>query len=221
MIKPNKLTGILIIYCIIFYAIWAVWELCLNPQMTEHLQNPWLSNLLGDGIVKNLVWTLPAFLLMGKYAEHLQIPRKEMCRMKVNWLPWIPWLLLFFVYAAANPLLMNGHIGIAKDFHPSDFVWLAVVGITEESVFRGWLLNATIGKNNQWKAILLNALAFLAIHFPIWIHNGIFVSAFTSLGFVQIIALSILFSWSFVKTRSIAVPIILHVAYDLAVTVIG
>lgn len=205
----------------VLYGIWAVWELWLNPLMTSHLSNPWLSNLLGDGIVKNLVWTLPAFWLMGRYEPHLYVPRKELLTAKVNWLKWLPWMVGFVVFAILCTPAEDGRIGIAADFHPSDFVWLAVVGITEESFARGWLLNATLREDNKWKAIFLNALAFLAIHFPIWIHKGIFVTAFTSFGFVTIILLSILFSWSFVKTRSIAVPVVLHVVYDLAVTVIG
>ncbi len=221
MEQKNIPTKPLLIYCVIFYGFWAIWELLLSPSMTAGLDNLWLSNLLGDGIVKNLVWTFPAFWLMGKYGDSLHISRREMLTVKPSDLKWLLWIPVFFAYAAIYPILETGRIGIAEDFHPSDFIWLAVVGITEESVFRGWLLNVTIRENHKWKAILLNALAFLVIHFPIWIHNGIFVTAFTSLGFVSIIALSILFSWSFVKTRSIAVPVVLHVMYDLFVTVIG
>lgn len=221
MTKNNIPIKPLLLSCVILYAFWAVWELCINPQMTAHIQNPWITNFLGDVLVKNLVWTLPAFLLMGRYAEHLYISRKEMLTKKVNWLPWIPWIVFFFAFAILSTPTDDGSIGIAADFHPADFVWLAVVGITEESFSRGWLLNAMLRENNKWKAILLNAAAFLVIHFPIWIQRGIFISAFTSFGFVTVILLSILFSWSFIKTRSIAVPIVLHVAYDLAVTVIG
>ena len=104
----------------VLYGIWAVWELWLNPLMTSHLSNPWLSNLLGDGIVKNLVWTLPAFWLMGRYEPHLYVPRKELLTAKVNWLKWLPWMVGFVVFAILCTPAEDGRIGIAADFHPSD-----------------------------------------------------------------------------------------------------
>jgi len=98
-----------------------------------------------------------------------------------------------------------------------DVIIVLFVGITEESVFRGWLLNATLERWGRWPALIVNSLLFLAIHFPKWIVSGEFVYAFTSFGFAEVIALSLLFGWSFVRTRNLLLPIALHMVYDLAV----
>ncbi len=56
---------------------------------------------------------------------------------------------------------------------------------------------------------------FLLIHFPIWYTSGFFVEYIVSGSFVQIIILSLIFSWSFIKSKSIIVPIALHTFWDL------
>ena len=65
------------------------------------------------------------------------------------------------------------------------------------------------------KDIIINAVMFLLIHFPIWIASGIFIDEFTSLNFLCVPALSIIFSWSFIKSKNIWIPITLHMYWDL------
>jgi membrane protease YdiL (CAAX protease family) len=43
-------------------------------------------------------------------------------------------------------------------------------GVTEEIVFRGFLLNALLKKVKLFFAIIINQIMFLIIHFPIWIY---------------------------------------------------
>jgi membrane protease YdiL (CAAX protease family) len=81
-------------------------------------------------------------------------------------------------------------------------------------VFRGWLLNATVKDIPQWLAVLLNALMFLAIHFPRWIQEGIFISTIASFNFMGIIILSVVFSLSFLKSKNILIPVTMHMLYD-------
>ena len=98
-----------------------------------------------------------------------------------------------------------------------DVIIVLFVGITEESVFRGWLLNATLDRLGRWRALIVNSLLFLAIHFPKWIVSDEFLYAFTSFGFAEVIALSLLFGWSFLRTRNLLLSIALHMFYDLVV----
>ena len=67
-----------------------------------------------------------------------------------------------------------------------------------------------------WYAVLLNAALFLAIHFPIWIYRGQFnnISIMTNNG-IGVILLSIIFSWTFIKSKNIFVPILLHMIWNL------
>ena len=64
-------------------------------------------------------------------------------------------------------------------------------------------------------AIGINAVLFLMIHFPKWMMDGTFFSNFAHLGFISILLLSVLFSVIFVKTKSLLLPIGLHMFWDL------
>jgi len=117
-------------------------------------------------------------------------------------------------YIVLGLVLHGGSFAIKGTFGADDIIVVIFVGLTEELVFRGWLLNATerIGEN---KALAINAAMFLLIHFPIWIVSGAFVNNFVSFGFVSIIALSVIFGLMFLRTRNILVPIALHMMWDL------
>ena len=91
------------------------------------------------------------------------------------------------------------------------------VGLTEETVFRGWLLNATIQEDKKWRSIIINAIMLLVIHFPVWIHTGVFISNITSFSFLSVLILSIIFSLTFIKSRNILIPIALHMYWDLLI----
>jgi membrane protease YdiL (CAAX protease family) len=94
------------------------------------------------------------------------------------------------------------------------------VGITEEMVFRGWLLNATIkdaSKSKQWAMVAINSLLFLGIHVPIWIFTNQLDIVFSSYSFLSVVALSFIFSWTFIKTKSILPAIVLHMYWDLLI----
>ena len=88
-------------------------------------------------------------------------------------------------------------------------------GATEELVFRGWILDATVRKSARWTLILVNALMFLFIHFPIWIYSGCLAENFQSLTFLGIFLLSAIFSWAFMRSRSIWISILLHMYWDM------
>lgn len=216
MTKKKKNT-LLIIYTIFFYAIWASFELVVKDILNNSIQNEVLCQLVKSGIIKNLVWTLPAILLIQNFNSDVCITLKEMFSTKVNWLKYLPIFAVFTVYVLAGSILNNGKLEIVSDFGIDKIIIVLFVGLTEELVFRGWLLNATIREDKKWLYIIINAVLFLSIHFPVWIHTGVFISSFTSFQFLEIIALSVIFSYTFIKSRNILVPISLHMYYDLLV----
>lgn len=212
----RRKTIILIIYTIVFYALWAVWE-WIGKAMTDRVfTNEIVCQFVKSGIVKNLVWTIPAVILISHFKDEMHITLKEMFTSKVNWLKYLPIFILFTVYLFAGAI-MQGEIAVAEGFGIDKLIIVLFVGLTEEIVFRGWLLNATVSDSRKCIPILVNAVMFLAIHFPLWIRSGIFVSAFVQWGFLEVLILSIIFSWVFIKSRNILVPIALHMYWDLLV----
>ncbi|MCH5349031.1 MAG: CPBP family intramembrane metalloprotease [Oscillospiraceae bacterium] len=207
----------LIVYVIIFYSIWTIWEVIIKPFINNTIPNEYISQFIKSGIIKNLVWTLPAILLVNHFKDDVYIGLKDMFTAKVQWLKYISIFIIFTVYLLAGTFLTNGKISISETFKPSSLITVLFVGITEEMVFRGWLLNCMVSEKKKWLPIIINSLMFLLIHFPVWIYEGHFIENFQNLGFLSIIILSIIFGWTFIKSKNILIPIMLHMYWDLLI----
>jgi len=220
--QTNKINLVLLIYCLIFYSIWAVNEIVLRPQLELILSEPLLT-IVRTGIIKNVVWILPAILLIKKNHESLEISLKDMFTNTVDWLKHLPIFLVFTFYILFSDYIQNGSIAISSGFKYTDLIIVLFVGLTEELVFRGWLLNATIkgkSEDKMYIPMLINAILFLLIHFPKWFTDGILIYNITSFGFLSIMILSVLFSYTFIKTKNIILPILLHMYWDLLIFVL-
>lgn len=214
MSKQRKI-GFLIIYSIIFYSLWAISELLIFSKLNLIIKSEIILEFLKSGVIKNLIWTLPTIILIQYFKEDVYITLKQMFLSKVNWLKYLPIFIFFTVWILVGSILQTGKLQIVSSFGIDELIIVLFVGITEEMVFRGWLLNATFCQNKKWLYILINSIMFLAIHFPIWISEGVFISTFTSFGFLSIIILSAIFSYTFIKSKNILVPITLHMYWDL------
>ncbi len=216
----QKITGrsayipALIVYSLLLYAAWAVMELVLDPMLKGSLGEGVLYAFLKDGVIKNIVWTLPAVLLVRQFDGEVLVRLCDILNVRVKWLHYLPVFAFLIVWAIANPLLSGG-LKINEDFGWNSIIVTLFVGITEEMVFRGWLLNITAAKWNQWVAVAVNAVLFILIHFPCWIADGRFVPIMTSFSFVTIAILGTIFSVSFLKSKSLLVPIAMHMLWDL------
>ena len=139
---------------------------------------------------------------------------KDMFVTKPKWFKGAPWLLLVFA-PILQSLVHNGTIAIHPDFEPISLIGAVVfVGITEEIVFRGFLLNAFLKKMKMQYAVALDAVLFLFIHYPIWIYRGLGASEILMASII-IPILSVFFAYSFIKTKNIVVPIVLHMIWNL------
>lgn len=221
MMKNKRLLLTLGIYVVLFYASWAFVEMVLIVWMAAIFDKVTMT-LMRDALIKNLLWTLPALLLIHAFRGELAVGEKEMWRWKKkDFLILLPLAAFLAAFVLVGSLVRRHGLSISPNFGWDSVIIVLTVGVTEELVFRGWLLNV-MAKNADTEgkkllALLLNAVMFLCIHFPIWITSGVFVSSFRSMGFVTVIVLSMLFGMSFLRTKNLLVPIILHSFYDLLV----
>lgn len=174
-----------------------------------------MSQFVKSGVIKNIVWVLPAVLLVKRFESETYVGAKEMFTKKVNVLKYLPIFLIFTVYLLVGTFLQKGKIAISETFGLDKLIIVLFVGITEETVFRGWLLNATLGERKKPLSVAANAVMFLLIHFPVWIHDGVFIENFRNFGFLSVLILSVIFGVTFIKSRSIWVPVTLHMYWDL------
>ena len=206
---------VIIIYSVLFYGIWTLWELFGRSAVSSFFTNEYLSRFIQEGIIKVLVWFLPAVCLVRYFKDDVYIGLKDMFTNRVKILKYLPVYLGFTVFLIIGAFITKGKLAVSDSFRYSDLIDVLFVGITEEMVFRGWLLNVTVSEKRKWLPIIINALMFLLIHFPIWIANGVFIDSFTSLNFLCVPILSVIFSWTFIKSKSIWIPITLHMYWDL------
>ena len=158
---------------------------------------------------------------MGKFDENLYIKRKQMFTNPIEPLKAVGIFAFVIFLASVNSIARNKGIVIAEDFNPAKLLSYVFVGVSEEFVFRGLLLNATYQEDKPYLIIGINAVLFLLIHFPIWIYSGIFASVFTGFGFITILVLSVIFSWSFLECKNILIPIGIHMLYDMLITILA
>jgi len=219
MTQKRTLTALhIIIYLIAFFVIWSVRELYIQPALLNPL-TPIASELIGAA-VKLLVWTLPAILFIRHFHNDTQISLKEMFTSKLQWSRDYLFAIVIIALLVVRPIhgwIIYGELGISPNLVPIRLVGAVLfVGITEEIVFRGFLLNAFLKKMKTPYAIALDAVLFTLIHYPIWIYRGFDVSDFAAAS-IQVAILSVGFAYSFIKTRNIFVPIALHMAWNLSI----
>ena len=208
----------LILHFIVFYAVWACWALFVKPALKTAVGDNILTETIGCA-VKVLVWTVPALLLVKRFEPEMHAGLRQMFTQKVP-LKWVLfWTLLFTLLVSRTVFrgIFGGTLHIAPDFLSKGSLYLIVVGITEEAVFRGWMLNATAKGVSDWKMILLNAVLFLSIHIPGWYRKGMLVGAFTGMGFLGILLFSVLVSICFLKHKNLLLLVFLHMLYDFII----
>ena len=225
MPEKRRLTNYKIaVYLIVFFAIWSVRELYIRPVFLNQLDG--FAWQIAEASMKLLVWTLPAILLIKHYKDDMWISLKEMFTNRPKWFNSTPLLLLVFV-PLIHPLVVNGGLSIRTDFQPMAslldgllFNGIIGAGLAEELVFRGFLLNAFLKKTKIIPAIALTDTLFALIHYPIWIYFGF---GFTEilLATVQVFFIGAFFSYSFIKTKNIFVPIVLHITWNLLIMIFG
>lgn len=209
--KNSKMVGALSYIGLLI--IWGLIELVIVPFMGQ-----WLSThdieFIKEVVFKIVIWLVPAILLCRYYDNFLNVQRKGGLSIKSHWLKVLLILSLFTVFHFISAYAQNGNISINSSFQITDILMAVSVGISEEMVFRGWLLNICPW-DKKWACIMINAGMFLLIHFPVWIRQDMLSVYILSGAFLQIIILSVIFSVAFIKSRNILVPVVLHAYWDL------
>lgn len=203
-----KLRTALIIYAVILYGLWSLLELYLKTQIG-------IGEFTKEVYIKLILWLLPAMVIHFRFSDNMFIKKEEMYLLRKNCWIFVPIMLLFTIYIFISEYLTNGKITISESFGISTVVEVLSIAIGEEMVFRGLFLNAILNDKKKYLAVFINSLMFLAIHFPVWIQGDIFISAFTSGGFITVLLLSCIFSFVFIRTKSIWTAIFLHFWWDL------
>lgn len=198
---------IIIISYVIFLAGWIFRVTCID--LTNF--NEYVSWAIGF-IIHIVWWQLFAFFFIKRYNADLKISYEEMVKTKPKLKILLPLLVIAVVYNLSVYFLDRN--GFSREMKLFDLIITTLtVGIFEESVFRGWFLNAMAHFTSEWKANLISSALFVFIHYPSWIVHGYDVVTIIS-NSVSIYILSLLFGWTFKKSKSIWTGAIFHSFWD-------
>ena len=206
-IKHLRIRTVVISY-LVFFAGWTLRVVCVDLSG----MNEFLSWVIGF-LIHVVWWPLFALFLIKRYSNDLNISLKEMITTKPKLKILLPLLAFALVYNIAGFFINSSRYGTKMKLYDL-IVTAATVGIFEESVFRGWFLNAVSVFASERKANLISSALFVLIHYPGWIYAEYELTtiAVTSL---SVYALGLMFGWVFRKNRSIWTGAILHSAWDL------
>ena len=167
---PRRHTSLLtlIAYLVIFYLAWSCYILVLTPHFGS---GPLF--LLLETLAKLAIWTCPVLIFI-RYVD-TQDPLTYL-RLRQNTRRGVLYGLAFGALVAAYKVcvrLLTGFHGFDLGFAWSQWInGVVLIGLTEEVVFRGFVLQRLLAVIRFRWANLATSLLFLLIHFPRWIRDG-------------------------------------------------
>lgn len=213
MDRKLTINKVLLTY-LIFLISWSIRVALLNSYINENYYL-WSKELI-NGVIKTIVWFGFAYYFVKKYDTGLKINFKEMFSNKINKKVFFSILIAFIAYYIVAMLIMHGGFAFNPNFHPSQLIGkFLIVGILEEFLFRGWFYNSLLDNLSEHRANIVSSLLFVLIHYPGYIMNGTFHFPLIIYISTFIFVLSLIFGWSFRKSKSLWVPIILHMIWDV------
>lgn len=175
--------------------------------------------------LSRLIWILPAIYLMIRYDKNWYLNKRfvQPCFNKSS----IIVLMISSLYVIGVMLINHKGFWFNRDINlPLEVIKYAIVGLVEETVFRGWGYNALSKVTSDRKAVILSTVFFVSVHWPAYFIKlyrfGIFDFSGMLMQSLSAFVCGIIFCWLAKKEKNIWNPIIAHTFYDLAfVSLIG
>ena len=212
--KTNTKT--LVVSFFIFYLIWIVRATIFYNAVDLSIESE-TGRLIFSNIIKFLLWVIPAGLYVF-YREKQNLLINLKITSPINWrglgIGFAASVLYFVVVFTVDKLYSNRTL--TPLLHASASAWLVTLAqvffspISEEILFRGFVLPQLMDRMPFWKANMLQAILFAAMHWPNWIWvNGF--QAWIMVTSVSIFILALFLGWLLRRTNSIWPPILVHI----------
>ena len=212
--KTNTKT--LVVSFFIFYLIWIVRATIFYNAVDLSIESE-TGRLIFSNIIKFLLWVIPAGLYVF-YREKQNLLINLKITSPINWrglgIGFAASVLYFVVVFTVDKLYSNRTL--TPLLHALASAWLVTLAqvffspISEEILFRGFVLPQLMDRMPFWKANMLQAILFAAMHWPNWIWvNGF--QAWIMVTSVSIFILALFLGWLLRRTNSIWPPILVHI----------
>lgn len=212
----NKNSGVVMVgLLVLFYLAWTIKELWLLEYIYSFGE---IGSPLFEALVKSFIWIVPAVLYI-KYFLHSN-PMNYL-KMNVHVKKGLFWGIALSLLLGAYLILriyifddVSFHFALAFDDYLNTVL---MAGLAEEIVFRGLLLQELNKRLAFWKANVITALLFLAIHYPIWIVNDVIFHVGSHM---YVFLLGLLFGFVYKKTGSLWTVILMHAFHNYVLSIL-
>jgi len=203
----QKGLAIPLLYFIYIFIVWSSYRMSFR-----------FSETLEELYIKPVIWLLPLLYIVPKDKlkfSDLGITLKNLFpSMYLSLALGVGFAFLGLLANFAKYGGINFGANIGSLFIGTSIVISFMTAITEELVFRGYLLGIFIKKYNEELSIALTTILWTAIHAPIaffiWELSGLQIVLYLGLTFVYGLGASVLF----IRTRNIIAPVFLHVLWE-------
>ena len=170
------------------------------------------------GYFSRILWMLPAILLIRGCGRNLSWDRKQLfSRPKPEPVFWA-FIAITAIYAMTS-MAMNHHSWhMTSENLPLLTMKLLIVGIGEETVFRGWGYNILRKTCSEKAALMISAFLFAVLHWPAYFIKLLLYGRFDWAGIlsqsISAFVCGILFAVMLKRSRTLWNPILAHFCYD-------
>ncbi|MFC6274985.1 CPBP family intramembrane glutamic endopeptidase [Levilactobacillus tangyuanensis] len=205
-----------------FWLLWLIVQSLLNTPIERRLTG-WPQEFALDAI-KLIVWLGAAWWFIHRAGDQpLATGSREQWR--PNWrfaAGYFVWGLVV-VYLVGQAWLAHHGLRISPTFIPQYWGrYFLVVGVAEEFLFRGYFYNALRNRFSFGLANTIQALAFASMHIPRYLTT---VPAMSPLAWITnlitVAMLGLLFGWLYERSHSLWPGIVVHMTWDILVTLLG
>jgi len=209
----------LLIFILLFFAVWVVRATVLF-FIDERIQSE-AGRSVYSNAVKFLLWVMPAVIYLRKHDRQPALRYLKLTT-PINKKGLVYAILLSALYFAAT-ILFETRAG-GKNLHDlyaaslaewlKAFAFIFFSPISEEILFRGFVLHQFAERLKFWTANLLTAGLFTLIHWPFWIwHNGF--QGWIIQASAGIFLMAILLGYIVKMTNSLWPAVAVHIANNL------
>ena len=172
--------------------------------------------------ISRVIWAAPAVWLIFRYTDYLTFSRRMLFSRPAGNRTVAVTLAASLVVALFSMFLSHGGFWLNPAVSiPTEILKLIMVGLVEETVFRGWGYNALAAVTSDRKAVLYSTVFFVLLHWPAYfirLFRFGTMDAPALLGqSIAALIWGILFCRLLKNGKTLWHPIFVHIVYDVLI----
>ena len=169
------------------------------------------------GYLSRIVWMLPAFILIHKFDKNLFWSRKQLFSKSKAEPVFAVFMILTTGYALTSMVITYHSWHVTDENLLLLTIKLLIVGIGEETVFRGWGYNLLKKVRSDTASLSISAFLFVVLHWPAYFIKLFLYSQFSwpeiAAQSISVLFCGFLFAVMLKRSGSLWNPIIAHFYY--------